>query len=51
MYYLPLKTYFSSDFQQIELRLLSHLADDDILLQMFKNQGDSDIFVELTSQW
>ncbi|XP_052099032.1 DNA polymerase nu-like [Mytilus californianus] len=44
-------SFLAADFQQIELRLLAHLADDEMLLQIFQKQNDSDIFVELTSQW
>ncbi|VDI53250.1 DNA polymerase nu [Mytilus galloprovincialis] len=44
-------SFLAADFQQIELRLLAHLADDEVLLQIFQKQNDSDIFVELTSQW
>ncbi|XP_046549323.1 DNA polymerase nu-like isoform X2 [Haliotis rubra] len=42
---------FIVDFQQIELRLLAHLADDQVLLGIFNNPQLHDIFIELTSQW
>jgi DNA polymerase I-like protein with 3'-5' exonuclease and polymerase domains len=40
-----------ADFQQIELRLLAHLADDCQLLQTFNDPDCKDIFIELTKQW
>lgn len=40
-----------SDFQQIELRLLAHLANDSTLLQLFNRHCEKDIFKELTAQW
>ncbi|KAL3865181.1 hypothetical protein ACJMK2_006798 [Sinanodonta woodiana] len=44
-------SFMAADFQQIELRLLAHLASDPILLQIFNNPESPDIFNELTSQW
>ncbi|XP_069140238.1 DNA polymerase nu-like [Argopecten irradians] len=46
-------SFLSADFQQIELRLLAHLADDPTLLKIFTNaeSGSKDIFIELTTQW
>ncbi|XP_033756749.1 DNA polymerase nu-like [Pecten maximus] len=46
-------SFLAADFQQIELRLLAHLADDPTLLKIFTDSesGSKDIFVELTSQW
>ncbi|XP_067657648.1 DNA polymerase nu-like [Haliotis asinina] len=41
----------AADFQQIELRLLAHLADDQVLLGIFNNPQLHDIFIKLTSQW
>ena len=40
-----------SDFQQIELRLLAHLADDPVLLKLFNDKEIPDIFNALTAQW
>lgn len=40
-----------TDFQQIELRLLAHLANDSTLLRLFNESCEKDIFVELTAQW
>lgn len=40
-----------TDFQQIELRLLAHLANDSTLLRLFNEGCEKDIFVELTAQW
>lgn len=40
-----------SDFQQIELRLLGHLAKDPVLLKLFSHSETPDIFNALTSQW
>ena len=42
---------FLSDFQQIELRLLAHLADNKDLIDIFNDPKCHDIFTELTSQW
>ena len=42
---------FFSDFQQIELRLLAHLADDPVLLKLFNDKEIPDIFNALTAQW
>ncbi|KAL5022323.1 hypothetical protein ScPMuIL_001478 [Solemya velum] len=47
----PGYSFVAADFQQIELRLLCHLADDSVMINMFKMNGDKDIFVELTSEW
>ncbi|XP_061189535.1 DNA polymerase nu-like [Saccostrea echinata] len=44
-------SFLSADFQQIELRLLAHLANDSTLLRLFKDNDSKDIFVELTAQW
>ncbi|KAK3096165.1 hypothetical protein FSP39_023920 [Pinctada imbricata] len=44
-------TLLAADFQQIELRLLAHLADDATLLGIFEKSDDVDIFLQLTSQW
>ena len=41
----------ATDFQQIELRLLAHLANDSTLLQLFNRHCEKDIFKELTAQW
>ena len=40
-----------TDFQQIELRLLAHLANDSTLLQLFNRHCEKHIFKELTAQW
>ncbi|KAK3610435.1 hypothetical protein CHS0354_016612 [Potamilus streckersoni] len=44
-------SFMAADFQQIELRLLAHLASDPLLLKIFNNPESPDIFFELTSQW
>lgn len=44
-------SFLSADFQQIELRLLAHLANDSTLLRLFNESCEKDIFVELTAQW
>ncbi|OWF55047.1 DNA polymerase nu-like [Mizuhopecten yessoensis] len=44
-------SFLAADFQQIELRLLAHLADDPTLLKIFTESRSTDIFIELTSQW
>ncbi|XP_071828448.1 DNA polymerase nu-like [Apostichopus japonicus] len=41
----------SADFQSIELRLLAHYSDDDLLLGLFKDEEQTDIFIQMTSQW
>ncbi|XP_076439647.1 DNA polymerase nu-like [Babylonia areolata] len=44
--------FLAADFQQIELRLLAHLANDPALKNMFRSKEKSaDIFIQLTAQW
>ncbi|XP_052771079.1 uncharacterized protein LOC128210768 [Mya arenaria] len=47
----PGYTFIAADFQQIELRLLGHLADDPMLLKLFNDPDIPDIFTPLTAQW
>ncbi|XP_053407727.1 DNA polymerase nu-like isoform X3 [Mercenaria mercenaria] len=47
----PQWSLLSADFQQIELRLLGHLADDPILLNIFNDTNVPDIFNALAAQW
>ncbi|XP_059169595.1 uncharacterized protein LOC131951257 [Physella acuta] len=47
----PEHSFLAADFQQIELRILSHLSQDPILLNIFSQQKTTDIFISLTSQW
>ncbi|KAK7109524.1 DNA polymerase nu-like [Littorina saxatilis] len=44
--------FLAADFQQIELRLLAHLTNDDGLKDMFRSDDKSaDVFIKLTSRW
>jgi len=40
-----------ADFQQIELRLLGHLANDPLLIELFNGTSTPDVFNALTAQW
>ena len=42
---------FFTDFQSIELRLLSHLSEDPSLVQIFNDKQCADVFTTLASQW
>ncbi|KAL8561162.1 hypothetical protein ACOMHN_054533 [Nucella lapillus] len=44
--------FLSADFQQMELRLLAHLARDPALKDMFRSPHQAaDVFIQLTAQW
>ena len=42
-----------ADFQQIELRILAHLSNDDTMLDLFNQtvDGAADVFRQLTADW
>jgi DNA polymerase I-like protein with 3'-5' exonuclease and polymerase domains len=41
-----------TDFKQIELRLLAHLTNDHVLIDVFSpSKNSTDVFVQLTAQW
>ncbi|KAJ8025436.1 DNA polymerase nu [Holothuria leucospilota] len=41
----------SLDFQSIELRILAHFSQDELLLKIFCDEDQSDIFVQIACQW
>ena len=42
---------YYTDFKGIELRLLAHLSEDPVLIEMFCSRGKEDIFTLLASEW
>jgi len=42
---------FVVDFQQIELRILAHLSNEPIMLELINHPKSTDVFTDLTSQW
>lgn len=47
----PHWSFVAADFQQIELRLLGHLANDPVLMNIFSDTNIPDIFNALAAQW
>ncbi len=39
------------DFQQMEFRLLAHLAEDETLIGLFNDPKLEDVFILLTAEW
>jgi len=41
----------TADFKSIELRLLAHLSEDPVLIDILNSQHSCDVFTLLASEW
>ena len=41
----------TADFKSIELRLLAHLSEDPVLIDILNSQQSCDVFTLLASEW